>query len=114
VRQSAIGSYTAALYSEGRVDLERAGMVIQTVTIADWRSGTWHSLRLSAVGDVLRVMVDGVEIIALRDDEPLPPGLVAVAARFSTLEEMMWVDDISLWKPSSEMSGPTLTVTPPS
>lgn len=77
----------------------------------------WRTLRLSAVNDIVRVAVDGAELLALVDDAPLPPGSVAVTAAFPALpdgvdpsQNSLLVDDVLVSVPTADLP-PTLTPT---
>jgi hypothetical protein len=102
LRQSAGGSYSASLSPDGRVELARSGTVMQTAAVT-LSEGQWHSVRFSAIGSVLQVAVDGVEVLALQDESPLPPGAVLVAGVFAPAQDgtapFLQVDDVQIWVP---------------
>jgi hypothetical protein len=85
MRQSAFGDYTALLDATGLVNLYRGGVLVATGQSTASTLDQWRTLRLSAVGDVLRVSVDGLFILSYTDPDPLPAGKVAVAAQFAPL-----------------------------
>src|SRR5690606_3639740 len=68
VRHSAAGSYTVTLKASGNVNLYRANELMASAQVAPSAPGQWRTLRLSAIQDVLLVRVDGIEVIAIRDD----------------------------------------------
>src|SRR5690606_26058427 len=68
VRRSAAGSYVVTMNSAGQVNLYRASQLLASAQVTPSASGQWRTLRLSAIQDMLRVRVDGVEIIAIQDD----------------------------------------------
>jgi hypothetical protein len=103
VRSSEAGVYTSTLHIDGQVALYRGTELLTAAAGAPLTAGTWHVLRLSAVEDVLRVSVDGVEIIAIRDPEPLPSGNIALGSENLT-EDSLLADDFELWVPLSELS----------
>ncbi|MBL8145661.1 MAG: PD40 domain-containing protein, partial [Anaerolineae bacterium] len=61
----------------------------------------WRTLRLSAAGDVVRVYLDGAELITFVDDAPLPTGQVTIGGRRSR-ESRFAIDDLSLWAAEGE------------
>jgi hypothetical protein len=81
VRQSAAGAYTASLDVNGQVALYRGDVLLGAATVSPIAAGQWRVLRLSAIGGALRVAVDGVEVIAVIDSNPLPATPPAVRMR---------------------------------
>ena len=102
VRQSQVGSYTAVLDASGAVQLLRVGQPLAITVAPTAAPDAWRTLRLSAVDDVIRVAVDGLEVIAVRDDAPLPPGEVALSALLPQTGGQMQVDDLAVWVPQTE------------
>jgi hypothetical protein len=99
VRQSSAGQYTASLGTDGLVELYRAGSLVQSAVVLP-AAGQWHTLRLSAMDGVLRVSVDGVEVIAALDSAVLPPGAILIAG---SADGALLVDDVSVLVPTSEI-----------
>src|SRR5690606_28650022 len=87
VRHSAAGSYTVTLKASGNVNLYRANELMASAQVAPSAPDQWRTLRLSAIQDVLRVRVDGIEVIAIRDDSMLPPGGVSLSGVFSLSDQ---------------------------
>ena len=94
---------------------EPAGKALQGCTTAA------RPLRLSAMDNVVRVTVDGAEVMALRDAEPLPPGRASFNGLFAPPAEgvtpippanTLRVDDFVLEVPITELPSPTATLTP--
>jgi TolB protein len=109
VRESAAGVYTASLDSGGLLRLYRSGQELGSALIGAVPAGTWRTLRLSTIEGVLRVAVDGTEIITVQDTLPLPAGKVSLAA---TVLSNILVSDFGLWIPQNELlarsiQGPT-------
>lgn len=98
VRDSAVAKYSAVLRASGEVALLRAGTTLATAVTAV-SPDAWYDLRLSAIQNTLRVSVDGVELIAIRDDATLPPGGVS----FEADGEGALVESFTIWVPASEM-----------
>src|SRR5690606_14754527 len=76
------------------------------------------TLRASIMGSVIRVAVDGVEVIVWADPEPLPPGTVAFGPIFPPLppdtpaeQHRLMVDDFVLAVPTAKLTD-QLTATP--
>lgn len=79
LRQSEAGAYTALLSADGQVALYRGTSVLGAALVPPNQPGQWRTLRLSAIGDLLRVQVDGVEVMAVQDAAPLLQGTFAFA-----------------------------------
>jgi hypothetical protein len=107
LRQSGAGRYTVTLDTNGQVILYRADQVLAS-SLSPATSGQWRTLRVSIMGGgVLRISVDGNEVIGIIDPAPLPPGTVAIAAQGNN-ETPLLVDDFRLWLPTAELpSSPT-------
>jgi hypothetical protein len=108
IRQSEAGSYTALMDASGNIVLYRGGEQMGTALVGPVASGQWRTLRLSVIGDIVRVAIDGVEVIAAQDAAPLPPGTISFAGMGAS---SLLVDDFGLWIPAPE-STPTVTSTP--
>jgi Tol biopolymer transport system component len=105
-RQSSVGSYTAALKTDGTIELYRAGILLTSAITAPVQLGDWRTLRLSAIDGNLRVSVDGVEVITWYDSAPLPPGGLNFSGK-ELGQSTLTVDDFELWTVSE-----TLPITP--
>ncbi len=115
VRQSGDGSYSASLNRGGQIVLARSGQPMQTVQITSTMPGQWRTLRLSAVGNLVRVAVDGIDVMAVQDSAPLPAGAVSFAASFPRqtpwTPEAVTVDDVLVSADASE-APPTAMIVP--
>ncbi|MBN8591156.1 MAG: hypothetical protein J0M33_05335 [Anaerolineae bacterium] len=58
LRQSDAGAYTALLSAEGQVALYQGTTALASAVVAPNQPGQWRTLRLSAIGDILRVQED--------------------------------------------------------
>ena len=96
VRDSAVGNYSATLDSNGNVSLLRAGNVLSQATLS-LDVAQWQSLRLSAIGDVIRVAVNGTEVLGVQDAGALPPGTITISN--PTEGTSLVVEDFQLWIP---------------
>ncbi len=94
LRQSAAGRYSVTLDSLGLVALYRDGNLVQSAVTGPSGVARWRTLRISAVQGLIRVSVDGVEMIHVQDDVELPPGSVSIAM---TGTGTLQVDNIELW-----------------
>jgi hypothetical protein len=122
IRQSQVGAYALELDASGALSLLRAGQLMESVSTAPSQPGQVRRLHLSAIDDVLRVMVDGTEIFALRDSAPLPPGAIGWSGELTTLEasgspnNSLLIDNLAVYIPAIATEpaapGPTLTETP--
>ena len=106
-RRSEVGEYTLALSNTGEAFLYRNDAVLQQTSIPFDQE--WHTLRLSVIDDVLRVFIDDLPLIVIRDPMSLPPGLVGFSGN-SLNESVLKVDNFSLWLPASALN-PTPIVT---
>jgi CSLREA domain-containing protein len=115
VRESADRAYAVILESNGVVSLYRDGSLLQAVSVADFATAQWHTLRLSAIGDTLRVAVDGAEVIALRDSTSLIIGKISLTGVFTDgidvtpPQNTILLDNFFLWVPADQM--PTFSPT---
>lgn len=71
VRQSSVGDYRVTLDSNGLVTLSKQGATLGSFTVNPVIPGQWRTLRFAVSDGTLRVTVDGVEIITVRDETPL-------------------------------------------
>jgi hypothetical protein len=82
--------YFVALRADGSVTLRKR----ERGANASWgggvaggiRRGVWYTVRLEIIGDALTAFIDGVEVYAVTDDEPLSQGHIALGAFGATLE----------------------------
>ncbi len=111
VRSSSALGYTAAVDTAGNVTLSRAGAPVGTAVVA--LTNAWTDIRLSAIGSVVRVAVNGVEVIVWNDEAPLPPGSVTISANFAPRtdpaapSDTLTVEDFALFVPVEELPPPT-------
>jgi len=101
VRQGNNNGFTASLDRNGQVRLFQNNTLLQSTTLTPFAPGLWHTLRLSAMDDILRVTVDDVEIIVIQVSDPLLPGAVIVSGD-SQGTSTLFVDDLFLWVASTE------------
>jgi len=94
LRQSSAGSYGVVLQPTGQIALYRGDVLIKTTTNSTSSIGRWRDLRLSVVQGIIRVTVDGVEVLTAKDSSELPPGTFSfkVIGRGVTR-----VDDVQVW-----------------
>lgn len=104
VRHGAEGGYRAAFDRLGNVTLYRGSDLVQSAALGGFEPDGWHALRLSAMEDVVRVAVDGIEAIAWRDGAPLAAGSLTIHGSGS--DNLTLVDDFQLWIPDSVGSAP--------
>jgi hypothetical protein len=76
--QSDAGGYEVELTSTGLVTLARAGQVIGTAQVTANTPDVLRTLRLSAIGNLLRVSVDGAEVMTAFEPSLLPGGVFSL------------------------------------
>ncbi|MBI1279789.1 MAG: hypothetical protein GC179_16800 [Anaerolineaceae bacterium] len=94
LRQSSAGWYGVVLQPTGQVALYRGDVLIKTTTTSTSSIGRWRDLRLSVVQGIIRVSIDGVEVLTARDSSELPPGTFSFRA---VGRGIIRVDDVQLW-----------------
>jgi len=94
LRQSSAGSYGVVLQPTGQIALYRGNNLIKSTTTATSSIGRWRVLRLSAVQGIIRISVDGVEVLTAKDANELPPGTFAFSAVGTGISR---VDDVQVW-----------------
>jgi len=109
VRQSSAGSYGAVLYANGQVELYRNSILQADAVIAPMAGGEWHTLRFLTIEDILRVTIDGVEVINLIDTEPLPSGTVSFNTPSTTANAVL-IDEVSIFAPANQILPPEPTL----
>ena len=92
--------YRAVVDTQGLVRLYRSGQELASAFVGAAPAGQWRTLRLSVMGDVLRVAVDGLAVITLQDPTPLPPGSVSMGGDSSS---NFLVADFDLYIPMDEL-----------
>jgi len=96
LRQSSEGDYTAQFGADGVITLHRAGQLVSSVPFSPIGNGEWHTLRISAVENIVRVSVDGIELVGMLDVSPLPPGtFTLIGAELGN--DGLVVDDVAIW-----------------
>jgi hypothetical protein len=94
LRQSSAGFYAVVLQPTGQIALYRGSTLIKSTTTGQSSIGRWRVLRLSVVNGIIRVTIDGDEILTAKDSSELPPGTFA----FSALGRgIIRVDDVQVW-----------------
>ena len=94
LRQSSAGYYAVVLQPTGQIALYRGSTLVKSTTTNQSSIGRWRILRLSAVRGIIRVNIDGMEILTARDTSELPPGTFA----FSALGRgIIRIDDVQVW-----------------
>jgi hypothetical protein len=121
VRQTFESWYEVSLDASGFVTLYRMFEVVGQTMVAPSLPEQWRTLRLSAIGNVVTVFVDGSEVLSYTDATPLPAGQISFHATFPPQPEgfvpvppqnTMVVDNFMLWTPTVLAATPTSTWTP--
>jgi Tol biopolymer transport system component len=108
LRQSEAGAYTVLLNANGQVALYRGSQILGAATVSANSPDQWRFIRLSAIGGIVRVAIDGVEVIAVEDTNPLPIGTLSFAG-VGIGSSTLLVDDVTVWIPAG--AEPTSTPT---
>lgn len=101
VRQSASGGYALAMAADGTLTLLRGEAPVAEAAVEPLASAT--QVHLEAVGDTLRVLVEGEPVLDYVDASPLPAGVVTWAAadlprrEDDTVGYWIAVDNVSIW-----------------
>lgn len=95
LRESEAGSYTAVINpSAGEIQLYRKDVLVRSAELPAAPADAWYTVQLSAIDDIVRLVVNNVEYIAIRDLAQLPPGTASFA---HTGGGSLSVDDFMLW-----------------
>ena len=86
------------LNANGILALYRDETLLEGTTLSPL-GGDWHSLTLSTIGDIVRVNVDDVTLLAVQDATPLPAGGLSIA---SVDGSPLRIDDFVLAIPAVE------------
>ena len=97
LRQSEVGAYAGVIDPDaGEVRLYRGDVLVRSTALPPSAADGWYTVQLSAIDGIVRLVVDNVEYIAIRDLAQLPPGTSA----FELLGGgSLTVDDFMLWTP---------------
>jgi hypothetical protein len=95
LRESQAGDYSGEVDPQsGEVRLYRGDVLVRSVALPEMPADHWYTIQLSVIDDIVRLVVDQVEYIAIRDLAPLPPGTTS----FELVGEgRLQVDEFWLW-----------------
>jgi len=79
LRESQAGRYSVILNANGILALYRDTTLLEGTSLAPLGTD-WHSLTLSAIGDIVRVKVDNMTLLAVQDSAPLSAGGLSIAS----------------------------------
>jgi hypothetical protein len=106
VRNSPMGGYAAWLEANGQVALFRGPVLLASSAVMPTLPGEWRTVRLEAVANQVRVVVDGDVVIDVQDLDPLPAGGIAISVLGlvapigeDIASNAVLVDDFELWGP---------------
>jgi len=117
LRESGAGRYSLSLNANGILALYRDTTLLEGTSLAPLET-EWHTLTLSVIGDILRVKVDDVTLLAVQDPSPLSAGGVSIASvdgsplrvdDFELAVPMELVPSSSILEVVSGTSTPTMT-----
>lgn len=93
-----VSGYTAAIRVDGQLTLLRDGVEVANALLPISEA---YTVRLSAFGDMIRIAVNGAEVLQYVDPQPLLGGLVTLG---STIPDTGWVlsDDVQIWTEATE------------
>jgi predicted outer membrane repeat protein len=122
LRQTVDNSYRLYLPPSGKVEVYRGTTLLAEATVNPQNPNSWRHVRFSIMGDIIRVAIDGVEVLVFQDVAPyLAVGQVAFQSSFPKHSDnsgqqnsSVLVDNIRIWIPESEVTSPTPlpTITP--
>jgi hypothetical protein len=95
-RATDLGGYRAVIGLGGQVQLFRNGVLLATGSAPAASAGQWRTLRLSTIGDVLRVSVDGIEVLTATDSDPLLTGNMRFSGSGMNVSGLL-IDDIAVF-----------------
>jgi hypothetical protein len=111
--------YEVQLTSQGDLYLLRAGVVLLSTNLSDFRPLEPHRLQLNIYRNQLWVDVDGQTQVTIMDTAPLPAGRVGIAASFPPVQDVatpappqntVVFDDFVLYQPVAQVT-PSLVPT---
>jgi hypothetical protein len=94
LRESSAGAYAVVLQPTGQIFLYRGDTLIKSTTASTSSIGRWRVLRLSVVQGIIRIAVDGEELLTAKDASELPPGTFSFSA---VGRGIIRVDDVQVW-----------------
>ncbi len=94
LRESSAGGYAVVLQPTGQIFLYRGDTLIKSTTASTSSIGRWRVLRLSVVQGIIRISVDGEELLTAKDASELPPGTFSFSA---VGRGIIRVDDVQVW-----------------
>lgn len=107
LRDSSLGSYVAQVDANGLVTLSRrngeGAIEASWTALVSSEITSERTLRFSAIGNILRVMLDDVEILVVEDTVQVASGNVKLGAVFADNQSRIIVDNFLLWIPTSEI-----------
>ncbi len=71
LRKGELGDYSIILEASGQISIYRHDVLLKTATIDP---AIWHTVRFSAIQDIVSVVIDDIGIFVWRDSSPLPQG----------------------------------------
>jgi hypothetical protein len=114
LRQSEAGAYTILMDMNGQIVLYRGSQLLGSAAVNPIVVGEWRTIRLSAINDIIHAAIDGIEVIAVQDTSPLPPGTVSFGG-VGMSQGALRVDDVGIWgnlEVSALAVQPTATTSP--
>ncbi|MBE2182399.1 MAG: PD40 domain-containing protein [Anaerolineae bacterium] len=116
-RSSVAGKYSLIVDASGSMQLLRNDALVASSS-TPIRSEQWHQVRIYVLNEILRISIDGMELIAYEDPQPLPPGTFQFNASYQTESDsrvqpqhIMQLDNLQIWIPTSDWV-PSPTVLP--
>jgi|GEM_PF-4702372 len=103
LRQSEAGAYSVGLDASGSLTLYRANVPVQSVPVS-LLLPYWYDLRLAVIDGVVRVALNGIEMIVWQDSAQLPPGTagLVVAPPQDGAPFIAQMDNFFLWVPEAD------------
>lgn len=106
LRENGASVYSAVLSADSLALYQRDQLLTSTPHALNLQQ--WHTLKISAFGDVLRVSLNGVEQIALHHADLPQAGQVSISG---VATGNLAIDDVIVWVAAADMATPTAEAT---
>jgi hypothetical protein len=110
-RMSDAGNYGVVLdATDQNIHIQRGDATLAISGFLTGLSNQWHRLKLSVFGGSIEVEIDDTPAISVVDENPVPPGVIAIRAGTSEGNEF-YLDNFRFLLPSTSLIEPTAAPT---